>query len=89
LDSLELTQAVAAVIYQNGDNENNVTGNLTLDAIGANGCTIVWSSSDTSVITNTGVVTPAASNKTITLTAAIAKQGYEIYRQFVITVLGR
>lgn len=40
-------------------NDVNVTGNLALPATGANGSTITWTSSDTTVISNDGVLVNA------------------------------
>jgi hypothetical protein len=61
-------------IRGNNASANAVTTNLSLPTNGTNGSTITWSSSNTAVIFNNGVVTrPAAGtgSATITLTAAI------------------
>ncbi|MCL2307787.1 MAG: InlB B-repeat-containing protein [Proteobacteria bacterium] len=57
--------------------ENNVTANLvTLPTSGASGTTILWSSSNTAVVSNTGAVTRpsfGSGDANVTLTATISK----------------
>ena len=72
--------------FAKGNSEESVNQNLTLDTMGANGCTISWSSSDPGVIGDDGVYTSPGSAKTVTLTAAVSKEGYVIYRTFTIKV---
>ncbi len=67
-----------------------VTENLTLPAKGASGSTITWSSSNSAVVSATGVVTrpaPRAGNATVTMTAAASYAGYTATRAFTVTVL--
>ena len=59
-----------------------------LMSVGANGCTITWTSSDTSVITETGRVIRPAETTQVTLTAAVEKNGFIIYKTFTLTVVG-
>jgi hypothetical protein len=72
--------------FADGDSEGSVTQSLELETMGANGCTISWSSSDAGVINDNGVYSSPGGTKTVTLTAAISKEGYIIYRTFDITV---
>ena len=53
-----------------------------------NGNAVTWSSSDDSVITNTGKVTRGASTVTVTLTAKVTINGIELTRRFNVTVIG-
>ena len=57
-------------------------------SVGANGCTITWTSSDTSIITDTGRVIRPAETTQVTLTAAVEKNGFIIYKTFTLTVVG-
>lgn len=68
-----------------------VTSDITLPTSGE-GYTVVWTSSDTTVITNDGKVTqPTGSNKTVTLTAAITLTdlGITLNKEFTATVIGK
>lgn len=67
-----------------------VTANIALPAKAANGSTLTWASSDTSVITAAGAVTrPAAgaSAAEVTLTATLARGGATATKSFTATVL--
>ena len=67
-----------------------VSANLTLPTTDANGAAITWSSSNTSVITNAGVVTrPAlgANAVNVTLTASVTSGFVTIKKTFVATVV--
>ena len=69
---------------------DNVTTDLNLPAAGDDGHIITWSSSNTSVITDSGLVTrPAAgsSNVTVTMTAVITDGTNTITKDFSVTVL--
>ncbi|WP_171682917.1 family 43 glycosylhydrolase [Paenibacillus planticolens] len=65
---------------------SEVISNLNLPSGGAFGSTITWSTSDASVITNTGVITSGAADKTATLTATIAKGAASATKTFTVTV---
>lgn len=54
------------------DNLNGVTSDLTLADTAGYGTVVTWESSEPSVIRNDGTVTPAAEDKTVTLTAEVA-----------------
>ncbi|MDD4992596.1 MAG: T9SS type A sorting domain-containing protein [Paludibacter sp.] len=67
-----------------------VTTNLTLPATGSNSTTIQWSSSNTGVISNAGVVTRPANgsaNATVVLTATITKSFISKTKTFTATVI--
>ena len=51
---------------------NGATSNLVLPAVGENGSTVTWSS-NSSIVSNTGVVTRPANDTTVILTAVISK----------------
>jgi len=74
------------------DNESldEVTSNLNLPEIGADGSKIVWQSDNPNIVTNKGVVIHPSFNKdeeTVTLRATIYKDGEEIEKEFSITVM--
>ncbi len=77
--------------YADGDSQNHVTKNLTLPTTGAfMGSKITWSSNNTSVISNSGVVTrpsETSTDKTVTLTATVTKGTASVKRTFTFTVL--
>ena len=69
---------------------NNVTANLTLPAMSDNGVSISWQTSDSSVISNTGVVTRPAfgvADKIVTLTGTFSYGIYSTNANYRITVL--
>lgn len=71
-------------------NTSNLTSSLTLPTSGSQGSTISWSSSDATVVSNTGVVTQPTytiGSKTITLTATITKGSVSETKSFSVTVL--
>jgi len=85
LDKTELT-----IGYQTGDSESSVTQNLSLPTTGSNGSLISWLSSNTSVISNAGLVTRPIANSTnpqISLTATLSHSGLIETKTFTITVL--
>lgn len=68
---------------------DDVRGNVTLPATGANGTSVAWSSSNAQVVTPTGEVTRPATGSaavTVTLTATIAKGSSETTRTFDLVV---
>lgn len=62
-----------------------VTGNLTLVTEIAD-ATVSWTSSNTAIITNAGVVTRPATDTQVTLTATLTIDGETITHQFRVTV---
>lgn len=86
-DAVAAAKAALNIVYAPGDSASNVTQSLTLPANGSDACTITWSSSDPSVISNTGLVTPpAGSDASITLTATIHSHAASDTKDFLLTV---
>lgn len=82
-------KADLAVAFATGDSASQVTKNVTLPTTGPNGTSIIWISSNTSIVSNTGVVTrPAAGSAeaSVVLTAIITKGGYADTKATVVTV---
>ena len=65
---------------------DNVTSNLSFYS-NIKGVSIVWSSSDTSIISNTGTVTRGSENQTVTVTATLRYEELVMAKDFTITVL--
>lgn len=63
-----------------------VSSNLTLPTSGTRGATISWTSSHPAIVSNTGVVTPATTDVTVTLTARINKGKASALKAFTVTV---
>jgi hypothetical protein len=82
-------KAALAIGFSGTDTAASVTSKLTLTALGANGSTIVWYSSNTSVIADNGtVVRPAAGtgDKTVTLNAIIVNNTAMDTKAFTVIV---
>ncbi|MCU6792902.1 S-layer homology domain-containing protein [Paenibacillus sp. WQ 127069] len=76
-----------AIDYANGDSATSVTQNLTLATTdAANGTTITWSSSNTAVVSNTGVVVRQAADTVVTLTATVSSGSNSGTKEFQVTV---
>ncbi|MFC5459354.1 family 43 glycosylhydrolase [Massilia niabensis] len=67
-------------------NTTAVSANLTLPTSGARGATIAWTSSNPAVVSNSGVVSPAGADVTLTLTARITKGSAVVVKTFTVTV---
>ncbi|CAN7170234.1 LamG domain-containing protein [Massilia sp. LjRoot122] len=63
-----------------------VSANLNLPTSAARGATIAWTSSHPAIVSNTGVVTPATTDVTVTLTARISKGTASAVKSFAVTV---
>jgi tetratricopeptide (TPR) repeat protein len=77
------------IVYQSGDDIDNVTGNVGLPLLGDNGSTISWSSDVPGVITSGGVVSRPSytvGDTTVTLTATITKDGVSDTKNYELTV---
>ena len=85
LDKLGLTWDA---IRGENESQDNVTTALILPTDGENGSKITWNSSDESVISADGRVTPGKETKTVTLTATIEGEGYTDYVEFTLVVPG-
>lgn len=90
-DQQAVDAAVASldITLQTGNTATTVTGNITLPTtVGTT--TVAWSSSNTAVVSNAGVVTrPAAglNNAVVTLTATVTKGAATGTKTFTVTVL--
>ena len=91
LDTLTFAdQANTAASALTLDNLSAVSANLTLPTTGSNGASITWSSANTAVISNTGVVTRPAvgtSSVNVTLTATVSSGFMTVKKIFVATVI--
>jgi hypothetical protein len=79
-----------AIGFKDTDTANNVTGPLILPTIGWNGSTILWISSNETVLSNDGktLVRPnGATNVQVTLTAIIVSGGNTDIKSFTVTVI--
>ena len=81
-------KSALAVTYTSGDGPTSVTGNVTLPTTGADGVSISWASSETSIIGTNGMVTrPDDMNTDVTLTATLSKNTASDTKQFPLTVI--
>jgi len=95
LTVLQITdaQAVAAdkaslqITFASGDSASSVTQNLTLPTAGPNGTAISWASSNTGIVSTTGVVTRPATTTDVTLTATISKGSASDTKPFPVSVI--
>ena len=91
LDRLSVFNASNAlmIVYAAGDRQNSVTKNVSLPTGGANEVSISWVSSDTNVISPSGVVTRPSSLERIEviLTATLRKNDAMAKKMFVVTVV--
>lgn len=91
LDTVTFTDEVdTAFVKLNLGNVSAVTSNLTLPSTGSNNTTIQWRSSNTGVISNTGVVTRPAygsENVSAVLAATISRNFISKTKTFNVTVL--
>ena len=76
-----------SVIFAPNDNANGVRQDLFLATLGTLGSTISWSSSNTNIITNSGLVTLPETPQTITLTATLTYNNTHQQKTFTLTVL--
>lgn len=89
MEAVAVDSANLAIGYGEGDSQNSITKNVTLPQTGANGAGITWSSSNTAILSNDGIVSrPAysAGDADIELTAVISKNGESITKTFYVKV---
>lgn len=80
-------KAALAITYASGDSASSVTQNLTLPTTGLDGATVAWQSSDSSTVSDTGVVTqPTTADAYVTLTATITVGSASDTKPFALTV---
>lgn len=78
-----------ALTFASGDSESSVIQNIPLPTTGSNGTTVSWAASDSTTVTNTGVITRpfyGSGDKQVTLTATITKGSASDTKGFNITV---
>ena len=84
--AIAAAKAVLAISYQSGDSAGSVTGSLSLPTAGTGSTAVAWLSSNSSAITSRGVVTRDVTDRSITLTATISRNGYSDSIAFPVTV---
>ncbi|MFC5404740.1 immunoglobulin-like domain-containing protein [Cohnella soli] len=88
-EAVAAAKLALAVSFGSGDSATNVTKNLTLPVTGTSGTTITWSSNDSTVVDEDGIVTRpsySAGDKEVTLTATITKGGVTETKTFTVKV---
>ncbi|MBN1499955.1 MAG: DUF1566 domain-containing protein [Spirochaetes bacterium] len=80
-------KAALAIIYAAGESAAHVKNNITLPSTGTCGTVITWSSSNTAVVSNTGVVTATSTAVTVTVTATITRGSASDTKVFTLTVV--
>jgi len=73
--------------FASGDDEDSVTENISLPSKGIYGSTILWESSDPSVISAAGAVTRPSEDTEVTLTATLINANAIAEKKFYLTVL--
>ncbi len=81
---LQVVNAVAAELSLG--NTAAVSANLALPTSAARGAVIGWTSSNPAAVSNTGVVSPAAGDVTLSLSARISKGTAAVVKTFTVTV---
>ncbi|WP_195264403.1 immunoglobulin-like domain-containing protein [Clostridium sp. 1001275B_160808_H3] len=87
-DQVNEANGDVSIIYAQGDNEDNVTQNLTLSTTGMNNTLVRWKSNDVS-ITQTGKVSRPGfltGDKVVTLTATLYNNGVTSTKKFDVKV---
>lgn len=77
------------IVFAEGDNINGITQDIGLIGVGPKDSVITWSSSDTTILSNEGIVTrPTFTNgdEVVTVTATITNGDTQVTKDFVITV---
>ncbi|MCF7944248.1 MAG: InlB B-repeat-containing protein [Spirochaetia bacterium] len=88
-EAVEEDKGNLSIGYSGSDNASNVTGNLTLLTTGSNGTSIIWVSSDTSVVDIDGIInrpTYIEGDVSVSLTATIKKGSESETKEFSIMV---
>lgn len=86
-EEVAAAKSALAIGYASGDSASSVTQNLTLPATCLDGTTVSWSSSNSAVVSDTGVVAqPIGPDASVTLTATISVGEASDTKPFIITV---
>lgn len=81
--------SLSPLFSESDDSIGQVTGQITLPGSDAvNGTSISWVTANSSVISNTGVVSRQTGNVTVKLTATITKGDAVLSKEFDMTVIG-
>ncbi len=80
-------KAALALGFSGSDNDQGVTGSISLPTSGASGSAISWASSDAAIVSAAGVVARPAATTAVTLTATIAKGSASDTKAFTVSVL--
>ena len=81
-------KSALAIGYSGTDTAMSVTGNVTLPTTGSDGVSITWMSSDTGIISDSGMVTrPDDMNTDVRLTATLTKGAATDTTTFTLTVI--
>ena len=75
-----------AITYQTGDTDQTITKNITLPTTSGT-VTVTWTSSNTAVISNTGVVTRGEADTVVSLTATLTLGDVSETKVFTVKVL--
>ncbi|MEB1805896.1 MAG: thermonuclease family protein [Bacillaceae bacterium] len=86
--AVELDRNNLQIIFQEEDNAQSVTKDILLPATGINGSVVNWTSSNSEVISNEGVVTRFDQDVPVTLTATVTKGENSITKVFDLVVVG-
>ncbi|MCR4735766.1 MAG: InlB B-repeat-containing protein [Treponema sp.] len=88
-EDIAAVKSALAITFADGDSATSVTSNITLPS-GSNGVSVTWTSSNSAVISNDGVVTRPAfadGNASVTLTATLSKGSASDTKAFSLTVI--
>ncbi|WP_162463248.1 immunoglobulin-like domain-containing protein [Paenibacillus psychroresistens] len=88
VDATAAAKTILAIGYSSGDKVNNVTKDLKLPLIAANKAVVTWSSNNTDVVSNAGIVTrDAIADTKVVLTATMTIAGASFSRDYPIIVI--
>ncbi len=87
--AVSATKTALAILFAQGDSANSVISNIGLPSAGLNGVTISWASSDTTIVSNTGLVTLPTQSTQVDIIATIASGTISDTKSFTINVVGK
>ena len=87
-EAVEMASDALAIGFATGESAASVSNDITLPTSGDDGVAISWASSDTNVISTTGVVTRPGDDTLVTLTATLTKSNASAMKVFMLTVIG-
>lgn len=83
---VQSTAAELEIEFNTGDDAGNVTSGIGLLDVGPNGETITWESSNSSVVTNQGIVLRQSSDVNVVMTATVTMGTSSAQKTFYLTV---